>query len=220
MKNRTSPINHHLSDQLLMAYAAGSLPEAFSLVVATHVSLCDECRARAEAYEAIGGAVLEAETAPMSDASLEACLARLDAPAPAPKAVNGKAQPRGMFSSPLAQYVGGDLEAIRWKPIGMGVRQAILPTSKGASARLLYIPAGQAVPDHGHRGLELTLVLQGAFRDDKDRFGPGDVEIADEADQHTPVAEAGCDCICLAATDAPLRFRGMMPRLLQPIFRI
>ena len=45
-------------------------------------------------------------------------------------------------------------------------------------------------------------------------------EIADEADQHTPVAEAGCDCICLAATDAPLRFRGMMPRLLQPIFRI
>ena len=54
----------------------------------------------------------------------------------------------------------------------------------------------------------------------EDRFGPGDVEIADEADQHTHVAEAGCDCICLAATDAPLRFRGMMPRLLQPIFRI
>jgi putative transcriptional regulator len=149
-------------------------------------------------------------------------MARLDLPAPAPKAaaLNGKSHPRGMFPSPLAQYVGGDLEAIRWKPIGMGVRQAILPTSKGASARLLYIPAGQAVPDHGHRGLELTLVLQGAFRDDKDRFGPGDVEIADEADQHTPVAEAGCDCICLAATDAPLRFRGMMPRLLQPIFRI
>jgi|LauGreDrversion4_2_1035121.scaffolds.fasta_scaffold155564_3 putative transcriptional regulator len=222
MKNRTSSIKHHLSDQLLMAYAAGSLPEAFSLVVATHVSLCDECRARAEAYEAVGGAVLEAETAPMSEASLEACMARLDLPAPAPKAaaLNGKSHPRGMFPSPLAQYVGGDLEAIRWKPIGMGVRQAILPTSKGASARLLYIPAGQAVPDHGHRGLELTLVLQGAFRDDKDRFGPGDVEIADEADQHTPVAEAGCDCICLAATDAPLRFRGMMPRLLQPIFRI
>jgi putative transcriptional regulator len=222
MKNRQSAINHHLSDQLLMAYAAGSLPEAFSLVVATHVSLCDECRAIAEAYEAVGGAVLGAESAPMSDASLEACMARLDQPTATPKAaaLNGKSHPRGMFPTPLAQYVGGDLAAIRWKPIGKGVRQAILPTSKGASARLLSIPAGQAVPDHGHRGLELTLVLQGAFRDDKSRFGPGDVEIADEADQHTPVAEAGCDCICLAATDAPLRFRGMMPRLLQPIFRI
>jgi putative transcriptional regulator len=216
MKHQSTLIKHHLSDQLLMGYAAGTLPEAFSLVAATHISLCDECRARAEAYEAVGGAVLESETAPMSEASLDACLARLGAPeAPAPRPVR-----RGMFPLPLADYVGGDLEAIRWKPLGMGVKQAILPTGKGASARLLYIPAGQAVPDHGHRGLELTLVLQGAFRDENERFGPGDVEIADEEDQHTPVAEMGVDCICLAATDARLRFRGMMPRLLQPIFRI
>jgi putative transcriptional regulator len=102
----------------------------------------------------------------------------------------------------------------------MGVRQAILPTGKGATARLLYIPAGQAVPDHGHRGTELTLVLQGAFSDASDRFGPGDLEIATEAMEHTPVAEGGMDCICLAATDAPLRFTGLVPRLLQPLFRI
>lgn len=52
-------INHHLSDDLLMAYSAGQLPEAFSLVVATHVSLCDDCRARLAAFDAVGGAVLE-----------------------------------------------------------------------------------------------------------------------------------------------------------------
>ena len=52
-------IRHHLSDPLLIAYAAGNLPEAFGLVVATHVSLCDECRARLGAYEALGGAVLD-----------------------------------------------------------------------------------------------------------------------------------------------------------------
>lgn len=216
MKHLNTTIKHHLSEQLLMGYATGSLPEAFSLVVATHISMCDECRARAEAYEAVGGAVLEADTVPMSESSLDACLARLGMPEaprkPAPRASS--------LPQPLADYVGGDLQKVRWKPLGMGVRQAILPTGKGASARLLYIPAGQGVPDHGHRGLELTLVLQGAFRDDKDRFGPGDVEIADETDEHTPVAEAGMDCICLAATDARLRFRGMMPRLLQPVFRI
>ena len=102
----------------------------------------------------------------------------------------------------------------------MGVRQAILPTSRDATARLLYIPAGQAVPDHGHRGTELTLVLQGAFADSTDRFGRGDLEIADEDLEHTPIAEAGEDCICLAATDAPLRFNALIPRLLQPVFRI
>ena len=40
----TTTIRHHVSDRLLMAYAAGALPEAFSLVLATHLSLCDECR--------------------------------------------------------------------------------------------------------------------------------------------------------------------------------
>jgi putative transcriptional regulator len=66
----------------------------------------------------------------------------------------------------------------------------------------------------------MTLVLQGAFRDNRARFARGDVEIATEADAHTPVAEDGEDCICLAVTDAPLRFSAMMPRLLQPLFRI
>lgn len=202
-------IRHHLSEPLLMAYAAGNLPEAFGLVVATHVSMCDDCRARLGALEAVGGAVLEGQSAEMSSGALEAVLARLEAP-DAPKRAG----------SPLADYIGGDLSAVKWKALGMGVRQAILPTSKAASARLLYIPAGQSVPDHGHRGMELTLVLQGAFRDDTDRFGVGDLEIASEELEHTPVAEAGQDCICLAATDAPLRFNALIPRLLQPFFRI
>lgn len=213
----TPTIRHHIPESLMMAYAAGSLPEAFSLVVATHVSLCDDCRAQLSAYEALGGAVIEDETAPLDAAALEACLARLDHPAPAEAPAPRRA---GIFPAPLAAYVGGDLSAVHWKPLGMGVRQAILPTSRGASARLLSIPAGQAVPDHGHRGMELTLVLQGAFRDDGGRYGPGDVEVATEELEHIPVAEAGLDCICLAATDAPLRFKDMLPRLLQPFFRI
>ncbi|MEY4983557.1 MAG: hypothetical protein RIR62_1823 [Pseudomonadota bacterium] len=212
-------IRHHLTDQLLMAYSAGDLPEAFNLVVATHVSLCDECRARLAAYDAVGGAVIDTgDVAEMSDDSLMACLARIDG---LPQANARRPMKRaGIFPAPLADYVGGGPNKVRWRNLGMGVRQAILPTGKDASARLLYIPAGQAVPDHGHRGLELTLVLQGAFRDEKDRFGPGDIEIADEAMEHTPVAEAGEVCICLAATDAPLRFNAIIPRIAQPFLRI
>lgn len=212
-------IRHHLTDQLLMAYAAGDLPEAFNLVVATHVSLCDECRARLASYEAVGGAMLEgADLAEMSDASLAACLDRIDG---LPQANARRPLKRaGIFPAPLADYVGGGPGKVKWRNLGMGVKQAILPTGKDASARLLYIPGGQAVPDHGHRGLELTLVLQGAFRDERDRFGPGDVEIADEAMEHTPIAEAGEVCICLAATDAPLRFNAIIPRLAQPFLRI
>jgi putative transcriptional regulator len=211
-------IRHHLNDALLMGYAAGHLSEAFGLVVATHVTMCDDCRARLESYEAVGGAVIEAEdeTAVSTDA-LARMMARLEVPV---VSASPKAPRKTSLPSPVAAYVGGDLDAVKWRALGGGVRQAILPTGPKATVRLLHIPAGQAVPDHGHRGMELTLVLRGAFRDATDRFGPGDLEIADEDLAHKPVAEVGEDCICLAATDAPLRFAGFMPRLLQPLFRI
>ncbi|MFB9150934.1 ChrR family anti-sigma-E factor [Roseovarius ramblicola] len=213
-------INHHLTDKLLMAYAAGALPEAFGLTVATHVSMCDECRARLGAYESLGGAVLErAETVAMAGDSLTVTMARIRDGAPV-REMPGPRRRSGGLPAPLQDYVGGDLGDVRWRPVGMGVKQAILPTSREATARLLYIPAGAAVPDHGHRGTELTLVLQGAFVDETDRFGPGDLEVADEDLHHMPVADIGADCICLAATDAPLRFRGMIPRLAQPFLRI
>jgi putative transcriptional regulator len=64
------------------------------------------------------------------------------------------------------------------------------------------------------------LVLQGAFRDETDQFGVGDIEVANEDLDHTPVAMDGEDCICLAATDAPLRFNSLLPRLAQPFVRI
>jgi putative transcriptional regulator len=218
MTGNMTTIRHHLTDAVLGDYVAGDLPEAFGLVVAVHLSMCDDCRARAMTLDALGGAVLEVgDTAEMGVGALEAVLGRLDA-APARLAPTSRA--RGVLPAPLVDYVGGDLDAVKWKSVGKGVKQAILPTDRLASARLLRIPGGVAVPDHGHRGMEMTLVLQGAFADGTGRFGPGDVEIAGDELEHTPVAEAGPDCICLAATDAPLRFRGLIPRLAQPFFRI
>ena len=212
-------IRHHLSDALLMAYSAGQLPEAFSLAVATHVSLCDECRARMESFDAVGGVLLEeCAKSGLAEDSFAATMARIKAGAPQPRQARQK-QP-AVFPAPLRDYVGGDVDAVRWRAVGGGVRQAILRTDGDATARLLYIPGGVAVPDHGHRGTELTLVLQGAFRDEVDRFARGDIEIATEELEHTPVAEEGEPCICLAATDAPLRFKRFLPRVLQPLLRI
>ncbi|SMO92953.1 ChrR family anti-sigma-E factor [Ruegeria faecimaris] len=212
-------IKHHLTEDLLMAYAAGSLPEAFDLMVATHLSLCDHCRAQAESFDAVGGQILDALPYPaqMNDSALAATMALIAQGAPTPKPVNKGC---AVLPAPLQDYVGGTVNDIRWRPIGMGVRQAILPTSGDASARLLFIPAGTAVPDHSHNGMELTMVLQGAFSDEVDHFARGDVEIADEDLHHTPTADITADCICLAVTDAPLKFTKLMPRLFQPFLRI
>lgn len=215
-------IEHHLSDELLIAYSAGTLPEAFSLVVATHISICDECRARMYEFDALGGAVLDdAEEVSVSDGALEATLKLISERPKDPIKTKLVAKPTpSVFPKPLQDYVGGDLDRVKWRKIGNGVRQAILPTSKDASVRLLHIPAGCELPDHGHRGTELTLVLQGAFLDEDERFARGDIEIANEDLHHTPIADIGEDCICLAATDAPLKFNQLIPRVAQPFLRI
>ncbi len=221
MKMDMNVIKHHLTDALLMGYSAGTLPEAFNLVVATHISLCDECRAQMHTFDALGGEVMEmSEIAALSPDSLMVTLALIRQDSADAVPICKPAPSNGIFPAPLRDYAGGDLDAVKWRKIGGGVSQAILKTDKGASARLLRIPAGTAVPGHGHRGTELTLVLQGAFYDEADRFGKGDIEVANEDMVHTPIAEEGMDCICLAATDAPLRFSALIPRIAQPFLRI
>lgn len=210
-----SAISHHIPDAMLAAYAAGNLPHGFAVVVASHISLCEECRIALEAHQAVGGALLEDTASAAVSKSLKSSLFDLlDAPAPIEKSFSRS----GPFPGPVMETLKG--RDVHWKKLGMGVRQDILSQSATSSVRLLYIPSGQAVPDHSHNGLEMTLVLQGSFSDQTGRFGVGDVEIADEDLEHTPIADPGDPCICLAATDASLRFNAFMPRLLQPIFRI
>ena len=218
MMMKQDQIQHHPTDDLLMAYSAGTLPEAYSLAVAAHISMCDESRARMHAFDAVGGSMVEnGDTVEMAEGSLEATLSMIDAKTPE---VSAPPRNRGVLPAPVQDYIGGDLDAVKWRPVGMGVKQAILPVKGDANARLLYIPAGGAMPDHGHRGMELTVVFQGAYSDGHERFGPGDIEVAGEDDDHTPVADIGEDCICLTVTDAPLKFNAWLPRILQPFFRI
>lgn len=208
-------ITHHIPDAMIAAYASGNLPHQFAMVVASHISLCPDCRAALGAHQAAGGAVLESTSSVALSANLKSNLmALLDEPTVPEPVYDAK----GIYPGPIMQALKG--KPLRWKSLGMGVKQSLLSESETGSTRLLYIPAGQAVPDHTHNGLELTLVLQGSFSDEAGRFGVGDVEIGDQDLEHTPVADAGDACICLAATDAPLRFKAFLPRLLQPLFRI
>ena len=215
-------VKHHIGDDLIHAYAAGEVDEAVGLLVATHLALCPACREILAVAEAIGGGLIEAEPAEaLPDDAFAALMARVETlpdEAPAPRAAPGRAP---VFPKPLRDYAGGDADAVRWRGLGGGVRH--LPIATGASrskARLLYIPAGEKVPDHGHRGMELTLVLSGAFYDGGAWFRRGDVEEADATIEHQPVAGPEEDCICLAVTDAPLRFKSLLPRLVQPFLGI
>lgn len=211
---------HNLSDALLMGYANGALPHAFDIVVAAHVSLSTDARTRLDGFEALGGALIgEGEAADLADGSFEAVMARITGEAPEDNAWNAPAADP-VLPEPVVNALGGGLDQVAWRSVGMGVKQAVIHEDDTGTARLLYIPAGGEMPKHSHRGLELTLVLQGAFSDEDGRFARGDIEEADEETHHTPVAEMGEDCICLVATDARLKFDGLMARIAQPFIGI
>ncbi|HIJ62632.1 MAG TPA: hypothetical protein HPQ04_08075 [Rhodospirillaceae bacterium] len=205
----------HPPDDLLMAYGAGSLDELTAVLVATHLSLCPHCCAEVALVEAMGGALLE-DLAPaeMADNALAAILKRLDEPAPRRVPVAPARSDR--LPGPLSDYLPGGLQALAWKRLGRGIEQVVLLRRDAAKLRLLRIGAGVAVPAHGHRGTELTLVLRGGFTDLGRHYGPGDVAGADVATVHSPAADDGEACLCLAVTDAPLRLTGMLGRLINP----
>jgi putative transcriptional regulator len=210
-------VTHHPSDDLLGLYASGGLDEGSALLVATHLALCPACRAEAARLEAVGGALIE-DLAPaaMADGSLEAVLARLDTAAPdapgqPPAVVHDERAWR--IPQPLRGYLGGRLDTLRWRSIGPQVRYFdVMAPRNGISVRMLRIAPGVALPDHGHTGAEHTLVLEGWFFDETARFARGDVESAGAEDVHAPVAGPDVECICLAVTHAPLKFRGLLNR--------
>jgi putative transcriptional regulator len=216
-------VQHHISDDLLLSYAAGTLDEASSLLVATHLALCPHCRGCAAAADAVGGEMLDAlPPAELSPGLIEAVFATLPSqPALAPPPLALAPRSDIVIPEPLRSYLGGDLDTLRWTRLAPRVQQvAIDIPGCGPRARLLRFQSGTQVPEHGHSGRELTLVLSGSLCDRDAVLHRGDVAETDEHTEHQPHAGPGADCICLAVTDAPLRFKGVFARLLQPWFGI
>jgi putative transcriptional regulator len=216
-------IRFHISNDILLSYSAGTLDEASSLLVATHLALCPHCRARSVAADSLGGYLLESlEATPVSPAMRDAVLSRVRN-----AEFTGETKPPSLaftnatIPDPLRSYLGGDLDDLQWKRIAPRVQQIPIATiDQRSKARLLRFQSGLTVPSHGHNGRELTLVLTGSLCDRDTVLYRGDIAETDERTEHQPFAGPGEDCICLAVTDAPLRFKSMFARLLQPLFGI
>ena len=217
-------ISHHLDEATILAYAAGTLGEALSVVAAAHIAWCPDCRKAVRHAEAVGASLFDGgDGFPLTDHALESVMARLPGAPPreavaAPVLASAAGLPR-----PIASRLDGQsLSDIRWRRVAPGVAFHDFPLSSGSQGqlRLMRISPGKSMPEHGHGGEELTLVLRGSYSDHLGRFGIGDVADLDESVEHRPVVNPEGDCICLVATEAPTRFTSLFARLMQPLVRI
>lgn len=208
-------ISHHPDDATLLSCAAGSQPEAFAAVLAAHLSMCPRCAVEAHKLVQIG-AVLFDSLAPVPVGCAPPVITATGGETEAGSLSRIKSKV-GETHFPLAWLIGRDLDKVPWRRLGPGIWHCPLKLSEGAKGdlRLFKVAPGQALPEHGHGGAELTLVLRGSYRDEIGCFGAGDVADLDEDVEHRPVADSKEGCVCLMATEAKARFKGLIARLVQ-----
>jgi putative transcriptional regulator len=209
-------IRHHPEDDLLLALSAGSLETGTRLVLCSHLELCAHCRERLQTLNALGGVLLdELEPAPLADDALARTLARIDALEAAPRRPIVVSAPPPLPQGASWPRTLAHCSATPWRWMGPGMRwsRVSVPDAPEANVFLLRVAAGKYLPQHTHRGLELTQILYGRFHDGRALFGPGDFDAADGEIHHQPAVQDGSECICLASLDGRLRFDSVIARL-------
>ncbi|CAO3432369.1 cupin domain-containing protein [Azospirillum endophyticum] len=214
----TLPI-HHPDDRLLFGYASGQERAGKSLLVATHLAYCPDCRRRVASLEGLCGNWFE--ELPCADHDeLDVLLDRMDglltgAPIPteaaAPKQAAAGATGGGLVPEPLRGWLPEAIDTPtddgRWREIAKGVwLSGWERTLSGTTIRLLRMASGAPVPAHRHTADELLLVLRGAFGDEYGSYSVGDVAHYVAATDHHAHGASEEDCICLFLLDGDLIF--------------
>lgn len=210
-------------EALLFGYASGCLDEAQNLIVASHLTFSSKAREFIKRCEAIGGAIIETECEPvsMSTYALENVMAQIDAPsktqAPSEKSEHPENPLDFDVPTPIVQTLAS--QKIEWKTLFPGMKAMDLDLNcKESTARFMAARPGLVSPHHSHKGMEITLVLDGAFSDETGQYHRGDLIVTDETHDHTPTACKMMGCTCLVITTAPIKLKGIAS-LLNPFLK-
>ncbi len=209
-------MNKHPDNNLLEAYASGSIDAVSGLVVATHLETCAKCRAYVNQVEAsqantvsespleyshefddMFNDIINAE--PVNDNVVIQDTAFVN--------VAGKS-----FELPKTLVRFSDLVG-SWRSYGGKVFSAQIDLGEDARVSLMYIGENVQIPQHTHRGLESTLVLHGGFSDEDGQYEEGDLMIRDASVKHSPFTHEGEDCLCLTVLTEPMIFTQGVARI-------
>lgn len=222
-----SELKHHPDEATLISYANGTLSDSLKAVVASHLSFCEKCRKEVELLQALGGALLEdVQSVEMSDGALDKALSKFDEIFIEAGGQNNAdnlyidvaSLDDTVLPQPIQHVLGMSIDEIPWSFMAPGIRCYKIPTNDNhGELRLLKIKPGHSLPEHGHGGSELTLVLQGAYKDEFGTYQRGDIQDVDDDIEHQPVTIGDEDCICLIAFEHQAKFKNIAPRVLQPL---
>ncbi|MDI7775855.1 ChrR family anti-sigma-E factor [Asticcacaulis sp. EMRT-3] len=218
-----SSVRHHPGEDVLWDYHCGRLSGGQALIMRAHTETCAQCRADLRLLDAVGGAMLEtADEVAMSENALDLALARIERP------VEAETETMPALPRRPAFLQGFELpESLRdvvvkkryWAAPGVWMAPVEAgDSSKTAKTFLMHVKKGMTMPEHTHRGREMTLVLKGRFSDALGQYEVGDLTVCDEVVHHSPSIQE--DCLCLVTLEASILPLTWLGRLIQPISRV
>lgn len=222
--------NFHPSDNTLLEYSSGSLDWALSICVAAHMQFCPQCKSKVVQFNSIGGnALVECEPVKVESACFEALMTRInnDATAEVKSETHSEHNAQDEFDDRIkalpkvVQKLIPKDKPLKWSFVSPSLRSAQLETGQDHYEVCFHkIKRGGRVVEHDHRGLEVTLVLEGSFSDSEGNYKPGDYIVKYPGETHRPMAAQDQDCLCLSIMEAPVKVAGLMGKVLNPFLKI
>lgn len=206
---------HPHPDQLV-EFAAGSCRSGVSIAISVHLHYCNQCRQTLSELESTSAVLFEQQApAPVADTAFASLMDRI---AREPAAVE-EPTPNPRFPRALASLIPGSLEALKWNQPMKNLRVTRLLDDGDLIVGLHHMKAGGRVPNHRHRGEEISVVLEGGFSDQLGSYGAGDFISRNVTDTHSPQADAHEDCLVLSVVEAPIKLTGPLGWILNPFLK-
>ncbi len=222
-------IKHHPKFELIQAFVKGELPASLSAGIAIHADMCPVCQNKIaqlteqvaevsfeEAY--LDRFIVEDEQSldEVADIDFDQMISDITESDEVDQVVHVSETlidfNNTSYSLPTAL---SRMEFGKAAHIGKLARSRVLLDEGEIHTSLLHIEPGGGVPEHTHKGFELTVLLEGSFHDESGEYVKGDFIMLDASHQHQPISENGC--LCYTVANDALHFTQGINKLLNPI---
>ncbi|MEZ9998708.1 ChrR family anti-sigma-E factor [Vibrio lentus] len=230
-------IKHHPNAAILKDFVDGNLADSVSLIVSSHVELCEHCQKQVSMLTAqAADSVFENDTSALvndtaglklSDSEMDAFLADneefdFDAidqiTADLSQAVEVVVEAQQETVSNTTFTIPRALNSVvrkDWMNLGKISRARLDFDDEAHHTSLLHIDKDGQVPCHTHKGFEITLLLEGSFEDEMGVYNKGDFIWLDGEHTHQPATKEGC--VCLTVSSDALYFTKGVSQLFNPL---
>ncbi|MCC5517453.1 transcriptional regulator [Vibrio splendidus] len=230
-------IKHHPNAAILKDFVDGTLADSVSLIVSSHVELCEHCQQQVSMLTAqAADSVFESYTSAfesdtsglqLSDSEMDAFLsddgefdfdAIAQITADSSQAIEVTPEVQQVTVADTTFTIPRALNSVArkdWMNLGKISRARLDFDDEAHHTSLLHIDKDGQVPCHTHKGFEITLLLEGSFEDEMGVYNKGDFIWLDGDHTHQPATKEGC--VCLTVSSDALYFTKGVSQLFNPL---